>query len=72
MSRIGNKVIHVPASVTVTVGNDNHVTVKGPKGQIEETFNALLDIKVEGQEIKISRPNNDMFTRKSMVQLELY
>ncbi len=64
MSRIGNKVIHVPVSVTVTIGDNNLVTVKGPKGQLQEQFNDVLDIKLEGQDLKISRPNNEMFTRK--------
>ncbi len=64
MSRIGNKVIVVPAGVTVNIGENNHVVVKGPKGQLEQTFNHVLDIKLTGNEIKISRPNNEMFTRK--------
>lgn len=64
MSRIGNKVILVPAGVTVNVNEANHVVVNGPKGQLEQKFNDVLDIKVEGNEIKISRPNNDIFTRK--------
>ena len=64
MSRIGNKVILVPAGVTVNVSENNHVVVNGPKGQLEQKFNEVLDIKVEGSEIKISRPNNEIFTRK--------
>lgn len=64
MSRIGNKVIQVPASVTVTIADDNFVTVKGPKGELEFKFNEILDIKQEGTEIQISRPNDEQFTRK--------
>ena len=64
MSRIGNKVIQVPAGVTVTVSETNYVTVKGPKGELEFQYNEILDIKYEGTEITISRPNNDIFTRK--------
>ena len=64
MSRIGNKVILVPASVTVTISENNFVTVKGPKGTLEFQFNDKLDIKHEGAEIKITRPNDDIFTRK--------
>lgn len=64
MSRIGNKVIQVPASVTVNISDNNFVTVKGPKGELEFQFNEVLDIKMEGTEIRISRPNNEIFTRK--------
>ena len=64
MSRIGNKVIQVPAGVTVNIGEENFVTVKGPKGELEFKFNENLDIKLEGNEISISRPNNEIFTRK--------
>ncbi|TNF09802.1 MAG: 50S ribosomal protein L6 [Bacillota bacterium] len=64
MSRIGNKVIQVPAGVTVTISPENYVVVKGPKGQLEFQFNENLTIHQEGQEIKISRPNDEIFTRK--------
>ena len=64
MSRIGNKVIQVPASVTVNISDNNFVTVKGPKGELEFKFNELLEIKLEGAEITVSRPNNEIFTRK--------
>ena len=45
MSRIGRKPIAVPSGVTVTVGNDNIVTVKGPKGELKQLVDR--DIKVE-------------------------
>ena len=45
MSRIGKQVITVPAGVTVTVGSDNVVTVKGPKGELKQAIDR--DIKVE-------------------------
>jgi large subunit ribosomal protein L6 len=64
MSRIGNKVIGIPAGVTVTVSPENYAVVKGPKGQLEFQFNQSLDIKLEGNEIAITRPNNEIFTRK--------
>ncbi|VEU80105.1 50S ribosomal protein L6 [Haploplasma axanthum] len=64
MSRIGNKVIHVPAGVTVEISDNNFVSVKGPKGSLEFKFNEVLDIKLEGTEITVSRPNNEIFTRK--------
>jgi len=64
MSRIGNKVIIIPAGVTVDVKENNFVVVKGPKGELEFKFNETLSIKVEGAEIKISRPNDEIFSRK--------
>jgi large subunit ribosomal protein L6 len=64
MSRIGNKVIQVPASVTVTISSENYVTVKGPKGQLEFQFNQNLGIKLDGNEITVTRPNDEIFSRK--------
>lgn len=64
MSRIGNKVIQVPAGVTVTISDENYAVVKGPKGQLEFQFNSMLGIKMEGNEITVSRPNDEIFTRK--------
>lgn len=64
MSRIGNKVIQVPAGVTVTISPENYVVVKGPKGQLESSFNEMLKISLNGQELSVERPNNDIFTRK--------
>ncbi|AUD64350.1 50S ribosomal protein L6 [Tenericutes bacterium MZ-XQ] len=64
MSRIGNKVIQVPADVTVTVSPENYVVVKGPKGQLEFQFNQNLTIKLEGSELSVTRPNDEIFSRK--------
>ena len=64
MSRIGNKVIQVPASVTVTVSPENHVVVKGPKGELEFQFNRNLSITLEGNELSVARPNDEIFSRK--------
>lgn len=64
MSRIGNKVIQVPAGVTVTISPENYVVVKGPKGQLESQFNHVLKISLNDEELSVERPNNDIFTRK--------
>ncbi|MCR3905932.1 MAG: 50S ribosomal protein L6 [Tenericutes bacterium] len=64
MSRIGNKVIQVPAGVTVTVSPENYAVVKGPKGQLEFQFNQSLGIEINGSEIQVTRPNEEMFTKK--------
>jgi large subunit ribosomal protein L6 len=62
MSRIGNKVIIVPAGVTVTVGEGNLVTVKGPKGTLSFQFSDRVTIEQENSHITIKREsdiNND-------------
>jgi large subunit ribosomal protein L6 len=64
MSRIGNKTIQVPASVQVTIDPENVVSVKGPKGELSFGFNRRLTITQEGAELKVARPNNDIFMRK--------
>ncbi len=58
MSRIGRKPITIPAGVEVKV-NGNEVTVKGPKGELKNTFNADMKIAVEGTEITVTRPSDD-------------
>ena len=57
MSRIGNKVIVLPAGVEVT-NNDNVVTVKGPKGELTRKFSKDIEIRVEGTEVTLHRPND--------------
>ncbi|ESU31466.1 50S ribosomal protein L6 [Bacillus sp. 17376] len=58
MSRVGKKPIEIPAGVTVTLDN-NHVTVKGPKGELSRTFHSDIEIKVEENVINISRPTDN-------------
>ena len=57
MSRIGRMPITVPAGVTVTVGTNNEVTVKGPKGTLSDTLHKDMIIKVEGDQIIVERPS---------------
>ena len=59
MSRIGKKPVVIPAGVTVTVAEGNVVTVKGPKGELTNTFNADLMINVEGNVLTVSRPTDE-------------
>ena len=65
MSRIGRMPIAVPAGVTVEIAENNHVTVKGPKGTLERTLPAEMDIKLEGDTIVVTRPN-DLKKMKSL------
>lgn len=59
MSRIGNRVIEIPAGVTVNF-DGNHVVVKGPKGTLENTFNPHLTYKTEGNTITVVRPDDSI------------
>lgn len=63
MSRIGKKPIIIPNGVTVTVDEKNTVTVKGPKGELNNSFNKNLSIKVEDNTINIERPNDNKENR---------
>lgn len=56
MSRIGNKVIELPAGVTVSVSDDNVVSVKGPKGTLTQMVDKDMIVKVEGSELRVARP----------------
>ena len=58
MSRVGKKIIEVPANVTVTVAAENTVTVKGPKGELVRSFHQDMKIEQEGNVISVSRPSD--------------
>ena len=62
MSRIGNRVIHIPSDVTVTL-DGNKVTVKGPKGELTEEFNNLISINIEDNKLTCKRANEELFTK---------
>lgn len=58
MSRVGKKIIEVPADVTIT--NDNNtVTVKGPKGELTRTFNQDITISLEENTLTVTRPTDN-------------
>ena len=59
MSRIGRMPVVIPAGVTVTIGEGNTVTVKGPKGELTESFASCLGIKQEGAEIVVTRSSEE-------------
>lgn len=58
MSRIGKMPIAIPAGVTVDIAENNKVTVKGPKGTLERVLPAEMTIKIEGEEVIVTRPND--------------
>ncbi|MBM3432748.1 MAG: 50S ribosomal protein L6 [Bacteroidetes bacterium] len=60
MSRIGKKQITLPEGVTVTVGKDNVVTVKGKKGELKQTIDRDIAIEVKDGQVHISRPTDQI------------
>ena len=65
MSRIGRMPIAIPAGVTVEIAENNKVTVKGPKGTLERVLPVEMQIKKEGEEVIVTRPN-DLKRMKSL------
>ena len=63
MSRIGREPITVPAGVTVTVAAGNVVTVKGPLGELNQTFASQMTITQDGDKILVTRPNDEKENR---------
>ena len=57
MSKVGKLPVAIPAGVTVTVAN-GLITVKGPKGELKQSFHDEIDIKVEGTEVVLTTKNN--------------
>ena len=65
MSRIGRLPVEIPAGVEVTVAENNVVTVKGHKGTLTESLPVEMDIKVENNQVVVTRPN-DLKKMKSL------
>ena len=63
MSRIGRAPITVPTGVTVTVGENNLITVKGPKGTLTYTAHPGMTVKVDGAVVTVSRPDDEAENR---------
>jgi large subunit ribosomal protein L6 len=63
MSRIGILPIELPQGVTVAVDNENVVTVKGPKGELQQKVDALLKVKVEENQVVVERPDDEINTK---------
>ena len=65
MSRIGRMPIAIPAGVTVEIAENNKVTVKGPKGTLVRVLPTEMEIKMEGETVVVTRPN-DLKKMKSL------
>lgn len=63
MSRIGKMPVTVPAGVEIKIDDNNVVTVKGPKGQLEEQINSNIKVEVKDGELTVSRPNDSKTNR---------
>lgn len=60
MSRIGRAPVTVPNGVTITVGKDNVITVKGPKGELKEAVDRDITIEAENGVLNLSRPTDQI------------
>ena len=58
MSRIGLKAITIPAGVEVSVNENNHIVVKGPKGTLERTLIPQMKVEIDNGVIHVSRPDD--------------
>ncbi len=59
MSRIGILPIDLPAGVTIEVDKENLVTVKGPKGELSQQVDKQITVKVEGNQVNVSRSSEE-------------
>jgi large subunit ribosomal protein L6 len=60
MSRIGRKAISIPKGVTVTMGKDGVISVKGPKGELKQTIDRDITVDVKENEISFNRPTDQI------------
>ncbi len=61
MSRIGLKPIAVPQGVSIEIGEESLVSVKGPKGELSRKINPEMGLKIEDGEFKVSRPSESKY-----------
>ena len=74
MSRIGKLPISIPAGVTVTVSDDNVITVKGKKGELTQTVNPAIKVNISDGEVKfeIDEANDTVDTKQKQAFHGLY
>ena len=63
MSRIGKKPVPVPAGVTVEIGSDNFILVKGPKGELSQKIHPDMKLRMEDDLVKVERPTENGYHR---------
>ena len=60
MSRIGKKIIELPKDVSISIGSDNVVTVKGPKGELKQAIDRDITISVTDNIVEVKRPTDQI------------
>ena len=60
MSRIGKQPVVFPGGVTITVGKDNIVTVKGPKGELKQLIDRDIKVEVKDGQVEFARPTDQI------------
>src|SRR4030081_2429633 len=60
MSRIGKKPVAVPSVGTVTVGTDNIVLVKGPRGELKQAIDRDITVEVKNGQVEFARPTDQI------------
>ena len=60
MSRIGKKLLPLPAGVTISINKDNVVTVKGPKGELKQTIDRDIIVEVNDGTLEVKRPTDQI------------
>jgi large subunit ribosomal protein L6 len=60
MSRIGSKPVSIPKGVTITLNNDNSITVKGPKGELKEAIDRDIKMEVKDDQVILGRPTDQI------------
>lgn len=60
MSRIGKKPVVAPSGVTVTLGKDNTLTVKGPKGELKQAIDRDISVEVKDGQVNFTRPTDQI------------
>ncbi|WP_338983332.1 50S ribosomal protein L6 [Spiroplasma endosymbiont of Othius punctulatus] len=64
MSRIGNRVLKIPAGVEARIEENNTVIIKGPKGELKQSFSPLISIAIEEGGISTKRSNEIKHTKQ--------
>src|SRR5688572_15720434 len=60
MSRIGKQPVIIPQGVTITVGKDNVVTVKGPKGELKQPIDRDITVEITEGQLTLGRPTDQI------------
>lgn len=63
MSRIGKLPVSIPTGVTITVAEDNVVTVKGPNGELTQKMPSIMEISQDNGTLTVNRPNDEKVAR---------